>query len=256
MKLVKIPFEKGGLNKTKGVKDAPDKIVSLLENQFSNEDGFEPCFDISEISLNPINLNASHLQIEDFISKINQKFIALGGDHSLTYSIIKGLAKTHQNFKLIVLDAHPDLMEDFIPPTHESYLRALLDQDIILPEDIIILGIRNWDQQEISFLKEKNISFFTMKDIFKQGIPQILEKLSFGKPIYLSIDIDVVDPVEAIGTGYSDHGGLSSRELIHLIQELKKTNHLLAADLVEVNPSKDINDLTSSLAAKLIMELS
>ena len=113
------------------------------------------------------------------------------------------------------------------------------------------------EDEEIDYIKEKQIRCYTAKELFERGIQEIMNEIisHIEKPVYLSLDIDVVDPVEAIGTGYLEHGGLSSRELIYALQQLKNTNKLAMIDLVEVNPENDIQDMTSKLAAKCIIEL-
>jgi agmatinase len=255
MKIVKIPYDKSGLGKTNGCCKAPEKIIKQLNNFFLNESGQKLNYEIDEVNFDKDNIEQVHDEIYKYSKKNKEKSIYLGGDHSVSYSIIKGLKNNFKDFKLIIFDAHPDLMKDFKTPTHESYLRELIDQKIIKPSDIYLLGIRNFDLQEINFLDEQKIKYFSMKEIFEKGIKTIVNELNFGSNIYISIDIDVVDPVQAIGTGYIEHGGISSRELIYCLEFLKKKNKIIGCDIVEVNPKKDINNITSSLAAKLIIEL-
>lgn len=257
MKLIKAPFSGGGLGHGDGANLAPDTIVEQLENVFSNENKNECTFEIENVKLDEKNISESHNQITDAIENLNQKAIILGGDHSITYPSVKGFSKNTKDFQLIVFDAHPDLMDYFKPPTQEDYLRVLIEENIVKPENIILLGIRNWDKEEIKYLEEKQITNYTCKKIFEKGFKETMKEISkkITKPIYLSIDIDVVDPTEAIGTGYIEHGGLTSRELIYALQKLKETNKIKIVDLVEVNPSKDIKNMTSILAAKLLAEL-
>ncbi len=261
MKLIKIPFSGGGLGHGDGSNMAPDKILERLKDKFSNEEGIEPKFIIEQIEVDEKNIGQSHDNIQDAISKIKKNAILLGGDHSITYPAVKGFSKNTSEFMLIIFDAHPDLMDDFKPPTQEDYLKVLIEENIVKPENIIIIGVRNWDKIEIDYLKKKNILYYDMKTIFDKDVKQVTKNILIkikesNLPIYLSLDIDAVDPVEAIGTGYTEHGGLSSREIIHMIQQIKSTDLIKISDIVEVNPKKDINDMTSGLAAKLIMELS
>lgn len=265
MKLVKIPFSGAGLGHGNGANEAPNEIVKQFDELFTNEQGISPSFDIDEVVVSESNFGESHKAIEKYCESIKEKTIFLGGDHSITHPIVKGFKKSLLNRKIdsdvlfIVFDAHPDLMDDFRPPTQEDYLRVLIEEGIFTSENVIMVGTRNWDKQELDYLNEKKIKYFSMNEILKKGMVDVVKEiLSYSggsKKIYLSIDIDAVDPVEAIGTGYLEHGGLSSRELIYAVQEIVKSNRLLAADIVEVNPSKDINDMTSKLAAKLVFEL-
>lgn len=257
MKIISIPFSGGGLGHGNGANEAPEIIIKELKEFFSNENGVEAKFEFDEISVDEEHIANSHEAIQKHISSIKEKAIILGGDHSISHPSIKGFAKNNSDFLLIVFDAHPDLMDDFRPPTQEDYLRVLIEDGTIKPEQIILLGIRNWDKQEIEYLEEKKIKHYPMKEIFDKGIKTVMSEIIsvVDKAIYLSLDIDVVDPVEAIGTGYLEHGGMSSRELIYALQKLKQTNNIRMVDLVEVNPSKDLNDMTSKLAAKCIVEL-
>mgnify|MGYP001211411479 FL=1 len=120
------------------------------------------------------------------------------------------------------------------------------------------MGIRNWHKQEYSFLKEKRIKFYSMKEISQEGIKEVSEAvMSVAKDfdaLYVSMDIDAVDPCFAPGTGHIEPGGLTSREMLYFLNKLKLLKNLKMLDLVEINPSKDVNQLTVSLGAKLLVE--
>lgn len=270
MKLILVPFSGAGLGHGNGANLAPEKIVEQLTDMFANENGEDVAFTTETINVDEEHFANSHKAIEDYMKTQQEKAIVIGGDHSITHPLVKGLSQrsvndeqqnenifTQGKFHFIVFDAHPDLMDDFRPPTQEDYLKVLIEEEIVKAEDVTLIGVRNWDKQEINYLKEKQIRCYTAKEIFEKGIKDVMQEIvaSVNKPIYLSLDIDVVDPVEAIGTGYIEHGGLSSRELIYALQQLKKTGKISMVDFVEVNPNKDINDMTSKLAAKCIVEL-
>lgn len=257
MKLLSIPFSGGGLGHGDGANKAPEMIIKHLAECFANEQGKQVAFEKESLELDEQNIQESHDIIEEKVTAIKESAILLGGDHSITYPTVKGFAKNHPDFFFIVFDAHPDLMDDFRPPTQEDYLKVLIEEGVVKPEQCVLVGLRNWDEQEVAYLKEQNITYYSMRTIFDRGIKQVIKdiKEKLDKPFYLSLDIDVVDPTEAIGTGYIEHGGLSSRELIYAIQELKATNLVKMADIVEVNPDKDVKDMTSKLAAKLVTEL-
>lgn len=257
MKLIKAGFSGGGLGHGNGANLAPDKVVEMLENCFADEYGKNVSFDVESIELDENDIQLSHDNIQKKMSENTEKAIVIGGDHSVTYPCVKAFAKNKKDFSFIVFDAHPDLMDDFRPPTQEDYLKVLIEEGIVKAENVFIIGIRNWDEQEINYLKEKNISHYNCADIFDRGIKDVMKDVlaKVSSNIYLSIDVDCVDPVEAIGTGYIEHGGMSSRELIFALQEIKKTGKLSMVDLVEINPKKDVNDMTSILGAKIITEL-
>lgn len=258
MHLIKIPFSKGGLGKSEGSKLAPDKIVELTKDFFFSESRILPLFDTISIDVNQNNLSETHESIFKKISDVKTNFIALGGDHSITYSTFRAFAASFKNPGIIIFDAHPDLM----PPDtldHETYLRKLIEEKAVKPENVILVGLRNWDAEEWKFLKDNRIRIYPMKEMQLEGIQNVCDAVMASAKdfdaLYLSIDIDAVDPAFAPGTGYIESAGLTSRELLYFIHRIKLLKNLKAFDIVEVNPEKDVNDMTSKLAAKLCVEL-
>ncbi|MGM5480818.1 MAG: arginase family protein [Nanobdellota archaeon] len=258
VRITSIPFDAAGLGHGQGARHAPESIKKALEELYATESGHEPTFEHDTVEVDNANVTESHGAIEKHISGVTEKAILLGGDHSISYPAIKGFAQNNPDFKLIVFDAHPDTVNDFHPPTQEDYLKVLVEEGIVKPENIIIVGIRNWDRLEKDYLDENGIRHYRCKEMFDTGIKAVAEEIRqfIDRTTYVSFDIDVVDPVEAIGTGYIEHGGLSSREAIHLVQTIIATGHVKMADVVEVNPEKDVKHMTSKLAAKIVMELS
>ncbi|MFP4645339.1 MAG: arginase family protein [Candidatus Woesearchaeota archaeon] len=258
VKILSIPFDAAGLGHGQGARHAPETIRKRLDELYATENGHEPVFEHEDVSVDNSNVTDSHEAIERHVAGVENKAILLGGDHSISYPAIKGFARNNKDFKLIVFDAHPDTVNDFKPPTQEDYLRVLVEKGIVKPEHIMLIGIRNWDRVEKDYLDKNGIRYFTCKEMFEKGIKAVAEEITrfADRTTYISFDIDVVDPVEAIGTGYLEHGGLSSREAIHLVQMIVATGHVGMADVVEVNPEKDVKEMTSALAAKIVMELS
>lgn len=263
MKLVKVPFSAGGLGKTKGCELGPERIVDKLKEFYLSESGMLPVFDVEEIRVDQNNIEKSFNDIREqskVILKNHDKPIFIGGDHSVTYPLVDAFAKTYpDNPGLIVFDAHPDCESDFLPATHEDIIRGLVKNGIIKKENIILVGLRNWHKEEYKFLKENKIKYFDMKELSIEGLKEASESFmsvakNFGS-LYISIDIDVLDPAFAPGTGYPEPGGLTTRELLFFLHRLKNMRNLKAMDIVEINPSKDINDITSKVGAKLVVEL-
>ena len=127
MQIFKIPLNAGALSKKKGLEKAPDKIVGFLKDFYLTEKGMLPLFDVKEIKVDNNNLEQSHAIIQKEIEKINNYSILIGGDHSLTYPAFKAFAKNNPGSGMIIFDAHPDLQEKYEPPTHEDYLRVLIE---------------------------------------------------------------------------------------------------------------------------------
>ncbi len=141
-------------------------------------------------------------------------------------------------------------------PTHEEWLRALVDSGFPA-ENILLVGMRNLWRNEIIFLKEKRIRIISMEQLRNdlQDTCDIIMEFSKNKELYLSIDIDVIDPAFASGTGYREPGGLTSRQFLYLIRRINKLKNLKAVDIVEINPEKDKEDMTVKLGAKILSEL-
>ncbi|MGM5480558.1 MAG: arginase family protein [Nanobdellota archaeon] len=258
VRLISIPFDAAGLGHGQGARHAPESIKKALEELYATESGHEPTFEHDTVEVDNANVTESHGAIEKHIAGVKDKAILLGGDHSISYPAIKGFAKNHDDFKLVVFDAHPDTVNDFKPPTQEDYLKVLVEEGVVKPENILLIGIRNWDRLEKEYLDMKRIRYWTCKEMFDKGIRTVIDEINdfVNTVTYVSFDIDAIDPVEAIGTGYLEHGGLSSREAISILQTLIATKNVSMIDIVEVNPDKDINEMTSKLAAKIVMECS
>jgi len=124
-------------------------------------------------------------------------------------------------------------------------------------ENIIMLGIRNSDKQEDEYLLEKGILCFRSETILQRGVTNIMNEVCsyIDKPVYLSLDIDVVDPSDAPGTGYTEANGISGSDFLYCLEELKNTGKLAMIDLVEVQPQKDVDEKTVKLAAKSLAVL-
>lgn len=259
MKVIKIPFGGGGLGHGDGAKDAPDRIEAQLKDIYLNESGIKPKFDFEAVEVDNNDIEKSHNNIFNKIKTIKEKCIILGGDHSISYPCFKAFSQNNKNAGIVVFDAHPDLMDKAGINSQEDWLRSLINEKVVDKDKVIIIGVRNSDKIEKEFIDENKLNVHYMKNIFEHKIENIcdsvMEKIMEWPAVYLSIDIDAADPAFAPGTGYTEPGGLTSRELIYFIQRLNKLKNIKMIDIVEVNPGKDVNDMTSKLAAKLMCEL-
>lgn len=239
MRPVLVGFETPGMQVTRGVADAPDAIAKA-------------CGCAAErLELAGHDAALAHQQIEE-LAEPGTFFI--GGDHSITYSLLRAIAKTTPRLRLVVFDAHPDLMRDFSPPTHEAYLRELLEEGVLSAEQVLLLGIRDIDPQERRFIDKQKIEFISADQLNSIEDEALLARIGDAR-CYLSIDIDVVDPAEAPGTGYRVPGGISADRLLKLITSIRDGCELVAADLVEVNPHRDVQGRTAALGAQLLQLL-
>ncbi len=243
MKIVKIPLYKGALGKNDGCGKAPDVIVNTLVDEiWSTEEGKEIVFEIDEA--------------EENLDKAEGD-IFIGGDHSITYHLFKRFAKRNKNPGLIVFDAHPDVYKQHKNVTHQDWIKFLVDEKIVDKENILLIGLRAADPSEIKWLKEQKIKYFTAADVYEsvEDVYKAIEKLGKNvNSLYLSLDIDVLDPAFAPGTGYREPGGLSTRDLLYFVKLVKNLKSFKTVDLVEVNPEMDRDNLTVKTAAKIIGE--
>jgi len=267
MFIVKVP----GINaedKAKGCERSGNAILKILKEEiFSNEQGKAVEFaklDLEEIHLDNLNLGITNKLIyensfESFEEKL--RIVFLGGDHSISYSITRAFFDYCENNGkkpcLIVFDAHADLMPCASAfPMNRNWLRKLIE-DGFPADSILLAGVRNTDEKEIKFMKEKGIRCISM-NILNENLQEACDTLmefANGKELYVSLDIDVVDPAFAPATSYKEPGGLSSRQMIYLIQRINKIKNLRAMDITEINEAKDASYLTIKLGAKILSEI-
>jgi agmatinase len=169
----------------------------------------------------------------------NQKTLFLGGDHSMTYPLAKAFKEQNKNPFLIIFDAHADAMPPSQEPTHEEFLRALIEQGFP-PENIILIGTRKIEPEEAAFLNKHDIKIFQTIYNMEAAADYITEK-SLGKDIYISLDIDALDPSQAPAVNYPEPNGLTSKEFFYILNRLLKIKSLKALDIVEAVPEKDKN---------------
>lgn len=261
MNIIKVPFGNGSLNKNPGAKFAPDVIIEQLHDLFLNEKGIDSKLNISQVNVDDSNIEQTQKNIYEYVANLNfkNKTMMLGGDHSITYPSFQAFSTKFKNPGMIFFDAHPDCCQVMDTPTHEDIIINLINQGHLKAENILMIGIRNWDEQEYEFLKEKNINLITLDEILEDGVRETSERmLAFVQQfdgLYASIDIDVVDPAFAPGTGYVEPAGMTSRQLIYFIHKIRLLKNLKLVDLVEIAPDKDLNNLTTKLGAKIIKEL-
>jgi arginase len=173
--------------------------------------------------------------------------ISLGGDHSVTYPILRALAPRHPGLTVLHVDAHPDLCDEFDGDRHSHaspFARIMEDR---LVGRLVQVGIRTMSAHQRAQADRFRVEVIDMR-AWTRGTRPRLEG-----PIYLTIDMDGFDPAFAPGVSHREAGGLTSREVLTLIQDLPAP--LVGADVVELNPSRDPSDITAVLCAKLVKEI-
>ncbi len=175
------------------------------------------------------------------------KLICFGGDHSISFPIIEVHSELFQNLNVLHFDAHADLYENFDnnPYSHASPFARLMEKGMI--NSLTQVGIRtlNTHQREQAF--RYSVEIIEMKS-FNYDFIKTLQA-----PLYISLDLDVLDPAFAPGISHHEPGGMTTRELIKIIQNISVS--IVGADIVEYNPTRDVNNMTSMVAYKLFKEL-
>ena len=250
-----VPFDSTHSYKP-GCRFGPDAI----RNAFNNIEIFQSDFgvDLENVNINDLG-NMKHTvvatemiqvveKITSELKKQNKQLIILGGEHLITLASYLSFPK---ETGYVVFDAHYDLREQYADTklSHAAYLRRIVEKRGA--ENIVHVGARAFVKEELAFLKENNIATISDKNIRNgDGIKQLKDTVSTFDSLYVSVDLDVLDPAFAPGVGNPEAVGISSRELYDLIISLQNKK-IIAADIVELNPSFD-NGSTASMAAKLI----
>ncbi len=189
-------------------------------------------------------------RIEAAVAKIVQERkrpVSLGGDHSITYPILRALGRQIPGITLVHFDAHPDLYANYEenPHSHASPFARICEENLV--QRLIQIGIRTLNPHQQEQAEKYGVEVFEMKNL-----PD-LSKLKLAGPIYVSFDMDVLDPGMAPGVSHWEPGGLTTREGLHSIQALPTP--IVGADVVEFNPVRDRSGLTATVAAKILKEL-
>ena len=250
-----VPFDSTHSYKP-GCRFGPDSI----RDAFNNIEIFQPEFGVDLETVNITDLgNTKHTvvatemlrMVENITAELrkkNKQIIILGGEHLITLGSFSCFPK---DTGYVVFDAHYDLRDQYadIKLSHAAYLRRLVEKRG--PENIVHVGARAFVKEELAFLKDNKIRTVSDKEIRDGNGPKLLQDItSTFDSLYLSLDLDVLDPAFAPGVGNPEAVGTSSRELYDLVTILQNKK-IVAADIVELNPTYD-NGATASMAAKMI----
>jgi agmatinase len=244
--IIKVPGI-NGLGHTSKTRNAGNAILRELDAKL---------LDIEEIHVNNSKLDEQEKLIYENSLKAlesKDKVIFLGGDHSISYSIGKAFLEFYREGEsfIIVFDAHADCMKPMREPTHEEWLRALVEAGWN-PRSIVLVGLRRIENEELEFLAKNKIRYYQMRDIeSKEDVCDSIMESTNGQPVYVSIDIDVIDPAFAPGTGYPESGGFSSSEMLYFARRIAKMKNLRAIDIVEV---QEQDNPTVKLASSILRE--
>ena len=257
IKLLGIPYDANS-SFLKGPALAPPRIRlmerdgsanSFAENVLEIIDGIT-CQDMGDLYFDTANAEKVYGLIKQTIDEnlIGQiKILCLGGDHSITFPIVEVYSKKYNGLNILHIDAHADLYENFDdnPFSHASPFARIMEKGIV--NSLTQVGIRTLNKHQREQAKKFGISIIEMKDFDFDFIKKL------KGPLYISLDLDGLDPAYAPGVSHHEPGGLSARDVISIIQKIEVP--VVGADIVEYNPTRDINNMTAMVAYKLMKEL-
>jgi arginase len=252
--LLGVPLDKNS-SFLAGAAMAPPKIREAFHSDSSNhftESGIDlndqrEWTDLGDLPLAGVD---AHVAVEKAVAAAlerNEKVISLGGDHSITYPIVRGVWSRYPKLSILHLDAHTDLYDNFEnnPHSHASPFARILEEK---PDTRVVqVGIRTSTAHT-----RRQSSRFGVEVIYMNEWRDDL-RFSFDGPVYLSLDLDALDPAFVPGISHYEPGGFTTRQVLSIIQNLGC--NVIGGDIVEYNPSRDINGVTGMVAAKLMKEV-
>jgi agmatinase len=270
--IIGVPFD-AGTSYRPGARFGPQAVRQasrqLRTNYHPNYD-VEPfkvqqVADAGDITCNPFNIDEAIKQIEDGATDLLNKvgsIITIGGDHTIALPLLRAVnKKCGQPVALVHFDAHLDTWDTYFgaPYTHGTPFRRAREEGLFLDDASMHVGIRGplYSRDDLKEDEDLGFKIIHCDDFQTQSIDQIVKRIRDrvgDNPLYLSIDIDVLDPAHAPGTGTPEIAGMTSREMLNVLRGLSGMN-LVSADVVEVAPAYDHAELTSTAAATIVYEL-
>ena len=220
--------------------------------------------DAGDIAVTPFSIDDAMEQIAIHARELirrDRTVIAIGGDHTIALPMLRSVVRQHGRVALVHFDAHLDTWDTYFnaPTTHGTIFRRAFEEQLLIEDHSIHIGIRGplYDRRDLD--DDKRFGFRTVRasDVDAFGLGGVIEAITertADLPVYLSLDIDVLDPAFAPGTGTPEAGGLSSRELLKILRGLTRLN-LVGGDVVEVAPAYDHAEITAIAAATVIFDL-
>jgi len=269
--IVGIPFD-AGTSYRPGARFGPQAIRQAsrhLRTQYHPAYDTEPfaeqqVADAGDISCNPYNIEKAVLEIQkgatDLLGKVD-RIISLGGDHTIALPLLRAVNHYHGPVALVHFAAHLDTWDTYYgaPYTHGTPFRRAAEEKLFLESASMHVGIRGplYSRDDLKNDKELGFKVIHCDEFQSEGIDHVVKRIRDrvgDNPMYLSIDIDVLDPAHAPGTGTPEIAGMSSRELVGVLRGLAGLN-IISADVVEVSPAYDHAEITSLAAATIVYEL-
>jgi agmatinase len=268
--IVGVPFDTG-VSYRPGARFGPNHVreSSRLLRPFNPAANVSPfatqqVVDAGDIAANPFDIEEAISSIHksyDQLSERAKKIVTIGGDHTITLPILRSLKAKHGAISVVHFDAHLDTWDSYFGAdyTHGTTFRRASEEGLLDPEGCMHIGIRGplYAAKDLTDDKALGFQIFSSVEFQDLGVNAAIEKMKArvgNRPVYISIDIDVLDPAHAPGTGTPEAGGLTSRELLSVLRATAGMN-VIGADIVEVAPAYDHAQITGIAASHVMYEL-
>jgi agmatinase len=267
--IVGIPFD-GGTTYRPGPRFGPRHVrnQSAIIRPWNPEVKVNPfakhrVADFGDLPVNPLSIEDTFRRIEQGMAPLHEagaRCVCVGGDHSISLPLLRAVTKKHGPVWLIQFDAHNDLWDEYFGSkySHGTPFRRAFEEGLLEDGGVLQVGLRGqvYGEDDFDFARAHQVRMVTAEQFHKRGMAAVAPHLKAfrGKPVYITLDIDCVDPAYAPGTGTPQVGGFTSHQIIELVRALKGLD-IIGADLVEVSPPYDTGEITSLLAANLLFEL-
>ena len=220
--------------------------------------------DAGDVPCNPFDIDEALAQVADHAAELlsdRRRLVTIGGDHTVALGALRAVHQVHGPVAVVHLDAHLDTWDTYFGAdrTHGTVFRRAYEEGLLLPDASTHVGIRGplYDAADLEDDARFGFSAVRAMDFDRIGLEEVVQRVrdrAGDAPIYVSVDIDVLDPAFAPGTGTPEVGGFTSRELLALLRALPG-DQIVAADVVEVSPPYDHAEITSLAAATVIYDL-
>ncbi len=217
--------------------------------------------DAGDISANPFDIGEAIESIEAAAGALDARLVTIGGDHTIALPLLRDAARRHGPVALLHFDAHLDTWDTYFGAeyTHGTPFRRAVEEGLLDTEALSHVGIRGplYGKRDLEEDRRLGFGILTAADVLRRGVTEVVDALRQrigDRPLYVSVDIDVLDPAHAPGTGTPEAGGLTSRELLEILRGLAGCD-LVGADVVEVAPAYDHAEITSIAASHVAYDL-
>lgn len=219
--------------------------------------------DFGDLPVNPLSIEDTFRRIERAVQPLldgEVRCVCVGGDHSISLPLLRAVGRKHGPVSLVQFDAHNDLWDEYFGSkySHGTPFRRAFEEGLLEDGSVLQVGLRGqvYGQEDFDFAREHKVKMVTAEEFHRQGIAVVQKLLRTfrSQAVYVTLDIDVVDPAYAPGTGTPQVGGLTSMQILELVRALRGLR-IVGCDLVEVSPPYDTGEITSLLAANLLFEL-